>query len=56
MLRISLLFLLIALVAGMFGFSGVYLAGTEIAKALCFVFAVLFALGMMSHGARRYAN
>lgn len=56
MLRISLVFLFIAVVAGVFGFSGIYVAAAEIGKALFFVFLVLFALGMMSHSARRYSN
>lgn len=56
MLRMSLIFLLIALVAGVFGFTGVYVAAAEIAKVLFFVFIVLFAIGLLSHGARRYSD
>jgi uncharacterized membrane protein YtjA (UPF0391 family) len=42
MLRWALIFLLIALVAGVFGFGGVYAAATDIARILFFLFLVLF--------------
>jgi uncharacterized membrane protein YtjA (UPF0391 family) len=48
--------LFIAIVAGVFVFSGIYVAAAEIAKPFFFVFALLFVVGMVSHGARRYSN
>jgi uncharacterized membrane protein YtjA (UPF0391 family) len=55
MLRYALLFLIIALIAGMFGFTTV--AGTAYlaAKVLFFVFLVLFVL-MLLLGARATRN
>jgi uncharacterized membrane protein YtjA (UPF0391 family) len=52
----SLLCLFIAVAAGVVGFSDINVVAAEIAKSFCFVFLVLFALGMLSHGARRYSN
>ncbi|HEV3438530.1 MAG TPA: DUF1328 family protein [Gemmata sp.] len=50
MLRWSLLFLVIALVAGMFGF-GLIAAGTFFAaKILFFVFLVLFVVSLIAGG------
>jgi uncharacterized membrane protein YtjA (UPF0391 family) len=46
MLRFSILFLLIAIVAGIFGFSGIYDAATDIARVLFFIFIVLFVVGI----------
>ena len=47
MLRWALLFLLVALVAGVFGFGGVYAAAIDIAKILFFVFLVLFLVALV---------
>ena len=42
LLRWTLIFLVIALIAGVFGFGGIYAASAGIAKILFFVFIVLF--------------
>jgi uncharacterized membrane protein YtjA (UPF0391 family) len=47
MLRWALIFLVIALVAGVFGFGGIYDAATDIARILFFVFLVLFLVGLV---------
>jgi uncharacterized membrane protein YtjA (UPF0391 family) len=41
MLRWTLLFLVIALIAGVFGFTGIAGASTDIARTLFFIFLVL---------------
>lgn len=41
MLRWTLLFLVVALIAGVFGFTGIAGASTDIARTLFFVFLVL---------------
>jgi uncharacterized membrane protein YtjA (UPF0391 family) len=50
MLSWALTFLIIALVAAVFGFTGVYVAAAGIAKILFFVFIVLFVLSLISGG------
>ena len=52
MLYWSLVFLVIALVAALFGFSGIYVAAAGIAKILFVVFIILFLVGLVM-GARR---
>jgi uncharacterized membrane protein YtjA (UPF0391 family) len=52
----SLLCLFIAVTAGVFAFSGISVVAAEIAKPFLLVFLLLFALGLMSHGARRYSD
>jgi uncharacterized membrane protein YtjA (UPF0391 family) len=47
MLRIAIAFLVIALIAAIFGFWPVYGAATEIAKILFFVFIVLAVLSFL---------
>ncbi len=47
MLRAALAFLVIALIAALFGFGGVYDAATSIAKVLFFVFIVLAVLSLL---------
>jgi len=47
MLRWSLAFLIIALLAGLFGFTPVVGASYEAAKLLFFVFLVLFVVSLM---------
>lgn len=42
MLRWAATFFVIALIAAMFGFTGIAVAATEIAKILFFIFLVLF--------------
>lgn len=44
MLRWTIIFLIIAIVAAIFGFGGVYEAATGIAKILFYIFIVLFIL------------
>jgi uncharacterized membrane protein YtjA (UPF0391 family) len=47
MLRLAILFLVIALLAAIFGFFDVYAAATEIAKILFFVFIILAVLSFL---------
>lgn len=47
MLKWALIFFLISLVAGLFGFGGVASAAGSIAKVLFFVFAVLFIIAFV---------
>lgn len=42
MLRWALIFFIVAIVAGLFGFTGIAAAATDIAKLLFFIFLVLF--------------
>lgn len=42
MLRWALIFLVVALIAAVFGFGGIAAAATDIAKILFFVFLILF--------------
>ena len=56
MLRLALLFLVIALIAGFFGYVGVAALSFEAAKVLFFVFiilAVLFLIGGLARGSPR---
>lgn len=46
MLRWALLFLVVAIVAGIFGFAGVMVAAAGIAKLLFYVFLVLFLVSL----------
>jgi uncharacterized membrane protein YtjA (UPF0391 family) len=46
MLRWALLFLIVAIVAGIFGFAGVMVAAAGIAKLLFYVFLVLFVVSL----------
>ena len=47
MLRYALIFLVIAIIAGIFGFGNISEAATDIARILFFVFLVLFVLGLI---------
>jgi uncharacterized membrane protein YtjA (UPF0391 family) len=47
MLRMAIAFLLIALVAALFGFGGIYAAATDFARILFFLFLVLFAVSLI---------
>jgi uncharacterized membrane protein YtjA (UPF0391 family) len=42
MLRLALFFLIVSLIAALFGFSGIAVAAAGIAKILFFIFIVLF--------------
>jgi uncharacterized membrane protein YtjA (UPF0391 family) len=53
MLRAALAFLIIALIAAIFGFGNVYSAATEIAKILFFVFIVLAVLSFLGGSFRQ---
>ena len=53
MLYWSVVFLIIALIAALFGFTGVYVAAAGIAKILFFVFLVLFILSLLTGTMRR---
>jgi len=47
MLRLAILFLVIALIAALFGFGGIAGAATDIARILFFVFLVLFLASLL---------
>lgn len=53
MLYWSVVFFLIALLAALFGFTGVYVAAAGIAKILFFLFLVLFVLSLLTGVVRR---
>jgi len=55
MLYYALVFLVIALVAGLLGFGAVSFAAAGIAKILFFVFLVLFLISLVSHLGRSRA-
>ncbi len=47
MLSWALTFLVIALIAGVFGFGGIYVAAAGIAKILFFLFLILFVVSLL---------
>jgi uncharacterized membrane protein YtjA (UPF0391 family) len=47
MLRLAILFLVVALIAALFGFGGIYAAATDFAKILFFIFIVLFVISLI---------
>jgi uncharacterized membrane protein YtjA (UPF0391 family) len=49
MLRYALIFLVVALVAGLLGFGGLAGASIGIAKILFYLFIVLFVVGLIMH-------
>jgi uncharacterized membrane protein YtjA (UPF0391 family) len=49
MLRLALLFLVIALIAALLGFTGVSLIAADIARLLFFIFLVLFIISLLAH-------
>jgi uncharacterized membrane protein YtjA (UPF0391 family) len=53
MLRWAIAFLIIAIVAAMFGFGGIAIAAAGIAKILFFIFLVLFLVALLGGLARR---
>ena len=53
MLYWAVVFLVVALIAGLLGFTGVYVAAAGIAKILFFVFLVLFIVSLLAGGFRR---
>ena len=48
MLNWALIFILVALTAGVFGFTGVAVATSGIAKVVCFLFLILFLLSLVT--------
>ena len=50
MLYWTMVFLIVALVAAVFGFTGVYVAAAGIAKILFFLFLVLFLVSLVAGG------
>lgn len=53
MLRWALGFFIVALIAAVFGFSGIALAAAGIAKVLFIIFLVLFLVSLVGHLLRR---
>src|SRR5271163_3401720 len=53
MLYYALVFLLVAILAAVFGFGGVAIVSAGIAKILFFVFIVLFLVSLITHMSRR---
>ena len=53
MLYWAAVFFIIALIAAVFGFGGIYVAAASIAKILFFVFLVLFVVSLLAGGLRR---
>ncbi|WP_291860657.1 DUF1328 domain-containing protein [Marinilabilia sp.] len=53
MLRLTIAFLVIALVAALFGFGGIAEGAVDIAKVLFYIFVVLFVLSLIFGGFRR---
>ena len=53
MLYWALMFLVVALIAAIFGFGGIAVAAAGIAKALFFIFVVLFLVALFSGLMRR---
>jgi uncharacterized membrane protein YtjA (UPF0391 family) len=53
MLHYALVFLLIAILAGVFGFGGIAVASAGIAKILFFLFIIAFVVSLIMHAGRR---
>jgi uncharacterized membrane protein YtjA (UPF0391 family) len=53
MLRYALIFLVIALVAALFGFGGIAAGATEIAKVLFYIFLLIFIVSLIVGVMRR---
>ena len=53
MLRWAIVFFVVAILAGIMGFTGIYVAMAGIAKILFFFFLVLFVISLIGHVARR---
>jgi uncharacterized membrane protein YtjA (UPF0391 family) len=53
MLRYAIVFLVVAIIAALFGFGGIAAGATEIAKLLFFVFLVLFIVSLVAGMMRR---
>ena len=53
MLNWALTFLVIALIAAVFGFGGIAVASAGLAKLCFFIFLVLFVVSLVAHSVRR---
>ena len=53
MLRWALIFLVVAIVAGIFGFAGIMIAAAGFAKLLFYLFLVLFLVSLLGGLVRR---
>jgi len=53
MLYWVIVFFVIAMIAAVFGFSGIYVAAAGIAKILFFIFLVLLVVSLLAGGLRR---
>jgi uncharacterized membrane protein YtjA (UPF0391 family) len=53
MLHYALIFLVIAIIAAVFGFGGIAVASAGIAKLLFYLFLVIFLVSLVMHFARR---
>ena len=49
MLRLAIVFLLIAVLAGVFGFTGIEFVSVDIARILFFIFLVLFVIALIGN-------
>jgi len=47
MLRLAILFLVIAMLAALFGFTGIEVVSIEIARVIFFIFLVLFVVALL---------
>jgi len=53
MLRWTVIFLVIAIIAAIFGFGGIAIGAASVAKTLFYIFLVLFILTLIAGGFRR---
>ena len=53
MLHYALVFLVIAIVAAIFGFGGIAVASAGIAKILFYLFLIAFVISLIMHSSRR---
>ena len=53
MLRMQLVFFIVALIAAVLGFSGIAIAAAGISKILFYIFLLLFLISLASHLTRR---
>ena len=49
MLRYALIFFVVAIVAALFGFTGIAVGAAAIAKILFYIFIVLFLISLVAH-------
>ncbi|MBA3507679.1 MAG: DUF1328 domain-containing protein [Betaproteobacteria bacterium] len=47
MLRLAVIFFVVAIIAAVFGFGGIAVGATEIAKILFYIFVVLFVVSLI---------